>query len=194
MDKETFIKYLNTRVYKNLPAHVKNYQDVEYLDLVGYSESCKTWDAIKNLINWRKKRVADLGCFLGYFSFKAAHMGANIVGFDCSERFLRAARILNDIYGLKVVFKKWSSGQPISSEFEVALCLNVLHHFKKPKENLRVINSRQVIFLVRNEDVPVVEEFYSIEKKIQSHRENRVILYAKKMSREVGRKNFRLSM
>ena len=70
MEKENFKKYLDTLSYD------KYYQDIECINFIGYTKSSKTWDNIKDLVDWKDKKVADLGCFHGYFSFKSAKTSA----------------------------------------------------------------------------------------------------------------------
>jgi len=170
MDRDTFKKYLDTRTYD------KTYQDIEYIDFIGYSQSFKTWNAIKDLIDWKEKRVADLGCFHGYFSFIIARHGAKVVGMDRSPEVLETTEILNNVYGNIITTKVWVGGEPVSGDFDVALCLNVLHHFGDEEKALQNIKSKWAIFEVKYDQRFLIAQYFDIIRKVPSHRVGRIII------------------
>ena len=164
------------RVYVNKLTYDKTYQDIEYINTIGYAMSFRTWNHIRNLVQWKDKRVADLGCFHGYFTFKVAKEGAKAVGFDRSPEVLKTTEILNKEYGNIAEFRQWTGGEALPEEFDVALILNVLHHFADPRVALEKIPCKTVIFEVQKEQLPLIEEFYSFDELIESHRAGRIIV------------------
>lgn len=129
----------------------------------GYMRSAELWKRISRLgIDWSDKTVCDLGCFNGYFSFKAEQAGARkVVGYDCNEAAARIFRRLSLIKRSKCTFTKVDlSKEPVLGKpFDIALLLNSLHHiadckdreqrflagvFSKSQEMLATINLKQV--------------------------------------------------
>lgn len=165
----------------------KKYQDIECLGIIGYSESYKTWNKIKDLFRWEGKKVADLGCFHGYFSFKAAKLGAIVTGLDISETVLTTTNYINEIEGNIINLKKWEGGEEVSEDFDMTLCLNVLHHFPDKKKALENIKSKHIIFETNEDLLSMISEQFRIIKKIDSHRTDsksntlRIILLCEKL-------------
>ena len=162
----------------------KYYQDIECIDFLGYSESYKTWDNIKNLINWKDKTVIDLGCFHGYFSFKVEQQNAKkVIGLDSAEQILETTKIISKTMNSQVEFLKWSAGEETPNA-DVALVLNVLHHSKDEEKTLKNINTKTAIFEVNENQVPLIEKYFTITKNTDSHKivngKNRKILLGEK--------------
>lgn len=155
--------------------HDWKYQDIEVLGLVGYSESYKTWARIRDLVDWKGKRIADLGCFHGYFCFKAEDAGAEVLGFDRSPAVLAVARMINDVRGGHAAFSQWVGGDPLP-EVDVVLCLNVLHHFADQDKAVSRMRCRQAIFEIKEEVRPVVETYFQVTRRLDSHRADRCLL------------------
>jgi 2-polyprenyl-3-methyl-5-hydroxy-6-metoxy-1,4-benzoquinol methylase len=170
VDREAFKRHLDACTYD------KKYQDIEYIDFIGYSSSYKTWDAIKDLIDWKDKRVADLGCFHGYFSFKIARLGGKVVAMDRAPEVLATTDILNEVYGNIIETRRWVGGELVSSDFDVALCLNVLHHFGDEEKALKNIKSKWAIFEVKYDQRFLISQYFMAIRKIQSHRVGRILV------------------
>ncbi|HEY69742.1 MAG TPA: methyltransferase domain-containing protein [Anaerolineae bacterium] len=151
------------------------YQDIELIDFIGYTASYKTWDNIHSLVDWRKKRVVDLGCFHGYFAFKVEDSGGIAHGLDKSAAALTTARMINDLRGGKVVFTEWEGGGRIP-DCDVILCLNVLHHFDDPEAALSMMGARQAVFEINRDQMDAIRKHFKIVKEVDSHRRNRTIL------------------
>lgn len=174
-NQETFKTYLNKLGYD------KNYQDIDYINLKGYSESYKTWENIKDIIPWKDKKVADLGSFHGYFSFKIQKMGGIVTAFDRSLEVLKTTAILNILYKSSVNIQLWNGGDIIPNTFDISLCLNMLHHCADQEKTLQNILSKLVIFEINRECESLVKKYFKIIKQVNSHRKNRIILLGEKI-------------
>ena len=164
------LKY-DLKDYINLLTYDKYYQDIECINFVGYAQSFKTWENIKDLVDWKGKTVADLGCFHGYFAFKVAKAGAKrVVGMDISQTVLDTTNIINEIEGNIIETKIWAGGQEVSKEFDVSLCLNLIHHFPNIREALNNIKSKIVIFEANSNLVDEISKEFKIIKRMKSHR------------------------
>ena len=158
------------KIHLDSQEYDKYYQDIECINFKGYSESFKTWENIENLIDWKGKKVADLGCFHCYFSFKIAKKGAIVTAFDNNNNVLETANWINEINGNIINIKKWEGGEEISSDYVVSLCLNVLHHFPDMKKTLQNIKSKIVIFETNFNLIDLISEEYIIIQNKESHR------------------------
>jgi len=79
-------------------------------------------------------RVLDVGCGVGIMSVLAAEAGASeIVGFDVSARAIDVARgvIVN---GVRPRFEVLPPGVFPDGQFDVVLCVDVLHHVLPPEQ------------------------------------------------------------
>ena len=170
------------RKWLQIQEYDKNYQDIECINFKGYSESYKTWEQIKNIIDWKNLKVADLGCFHCYFSLKVAKQGAIVTSLDINDNVLKTNEKINEIENNILTIKKWEGGEEVSSDFDVVLCLNVLHHFKDVSLGLKNIKSKIVIFEINNNMISDVEKEFKIVEKIHSYRSGRIILKCEKIN------------
>ncbi len=175
MNKDEFNTHLAAQTYDKL------YQDIKPLGFVGYSKSHQTWAVLQTIIDWKGLSVIDLGCFHGYFCFRAEQAGAiKTVGLDLAEVVLVTARKIAELEGSAVTtFQQWDDTQPIPPG-DVTLCLNALHHFSKPLECLQHIRSEQAIFEVKVEQVDMISSVFDITSQRPSRRKGRVILLGRK--------------
>jgi SAM-dependent methyltransferase len=155
---------------------LSDYQDIELINFIGVGRSSEEWDIIKNWIDWEDKKVADLSCFYGYFSFKIVDVKGKPTGFDTNDTILERARALNVAYNKDVQFVLWKSGQVISEEYEVALCLDCFQYYLNKEETLQNIKSKIVIFDVEEKDVPLIQQYYDIVREQPSHRGTKIVL------------------
>ena len=170
INKKNFKNYLDTLAYD------KNYGDIECIGFKGYSESKKSWESIKNLVDWEGKFVTELGCFHGYFSFQIAKQNAIVMGLDCNESIISTTKFINWLENSHVKFECWTGGDDIPY-CDIILCMNVLHHFKGKQElALSKMNCKQAIFEINKNEIPLISKYFKIIKEVKSHRPNRIIL------------------
>jgi len=180
---------LDLKNYIDTLAYDKYYQDIECLKFEGYSKSWKTWENIKDLIEWKDKTVIDLGCFHGYFSFKAEQAGASAVfGLEKGSSILETSEKIKNEFKSKVTFVEWSGGEP-TPYADIALVLNMLHHTKDQEKTLQNINAETVIFEVEQSQIELITKYFKIIKQVSSHRidqsQNRVILLCEKIKKKI---------
>mgnify|MGYP001434234478 CR=1 FL=1 len=156
------------KVYLDSLPYDKYCQDIEYLNFIGHSKSHITWNLIKDFIDWKNKKVADLGCFHGYYCFKIEELGGQATGFDKAPIVLETARKLNNIYNKNVSFVEWSGGELISSYYDVSLLISVLYRFDNKEKSLDNIKSRYLICDIEPKEVYIIKNFYNILDKKES--------------------------
>jgi 2-polyprenyl-3-methyl-5-hydroxy-6-metoxy-1,4-benzoquinol methylase len=119
-------EHMNERSFEDLVSHFESperdaYQDPE-----------KVITAIGNLIG---KKVMDLGAGTGYFSFRMAGKGADVIAADADERFIEYLdKKIEKKSGLagKVTSRKTTYDDPSlsSGEIDVFFTCNVYHHIE----------------------------------------------------------------
>jgi tRNA (mo5U34)-methyltransferase len=98
------------------------------------------------------RRVLDIGCNAGFYSFELARRGAEVTAIDIDLHYLRQAHWAVERYGLadRIRFQRASvydlSG--IDERFDVVLFLGVLYHLRHPLlalDILREVTVRQLV-------------------------------------------------
>lgn len=100
------------------------------------------------------KRVLDIACNSGFWSFQCALLGAEVVGFDARPELIEQANLIRKIIGLdNVQFKVldfWEmSPEMLGGTFDVVLNLGILYHLPDPLRALQITRdmARDVILL-----------------------------------------------
>jgi 2-polyprenyl-3-methyl-5-hydroxy-6-metoxy-1,4-benzoquinol methylase len=88
------------------------------------------------------KRVLDVGCNCGGFSFEAAKAGAErVVGIDIAERYIEQADFIRQTLDANQTEFSVTTIDDVSVEtvgsFDVVLCLGVLYHLENPVSSMR---------------------------------------------------------
>ena len=175
MTPQEFSTHLHAQAYDKL------YQDIQCIGLVGYSKSHKSWTRLQSIIEWKGLSVIELGCFHGYFCFRAEQAGATkVVGLDILENVLKTTREIAKLEGSAVAtFQQWNDTQEIPAG-DVTLCLNSLHHFSDPLGCLQRIRSQRAIFEVNIGQTEMISSVFEIESQRPSHRKKRTIILGRK--------------
>jgi len=182
MTKEEFKKYFWSIKDRTVGIYDFQYQDIEFIDFVGYAHCHTGWDNLKDLIDWKGKKVVDLGGFHGYYSIKIKEAGAEkALAVNHVKEVNDTTQLLNDSIGNPIEVGFWESKDPVPQGYEVALLLNALHHM--PDQELTVKNLtyyKQVIFEVNPPQQELIEKYFNVIKTKVSHHNpaqiNRVIL------------------
>ena len=173
MTREEFVKHLHAQTYDKL------YQDIAPISFIGYSKSHKSWQRIKSLAQWEGSAVVDLGCFHGYFCFRAERAGASkVIGLDTADFALATTRLIAELEDSVVTeFRHWHDNEPIP-DADIALCLNALHHFDDPVACMRNIRSKIIILEAPNTQEEMISSVFEIVGRVASHRKGRTIFKA----------------
>ncbi len=85
----------------------------------------------EDLSGWR---ALDVGCNAGFYSFALARRGADVLGVDVDEHYLRQARWAAGEYGLEVRFEQAQVYDLARRDerFDLVLFLGVLYHLRHP--------------------------------------------------------------
>jgi tRNA (mo5U34)-methyltransferase len=91
-------------------------------------------------------RALDIGCNAGFYSFELARRGAEVVGIDLDEHYLRQARWARGRLGLddRIEFRRQAVYDLARSDetYDLILFMGVLYHLRHPLLALDVVAAR----------------------------------------------------
>jgi 2-polyprenyl-3-methyl-5-hydroxy-6-metoxy-1,4-benzoquinol methylase/adenylate kinase len=189
-NEKLFISELSQKNYD------KYYQTIEFPSgntIKGYSKSEKSWEKIKDLIDFKNKTVLDIGCFHGFFSFKIEEAGAKrIVGIEKNKYAVSTTRQLSWLKNSKVLFlNKEIETFKSKNNYDIVLVLNMLHYVKNLEKTLNNIFNlgKLIIFEIQTKQEKIIlkcakEHNFKILLKTNSHRLEREILILKNKKEE----------
>lgn len=97
----------------------------------------------RDLSGWR---VLDVGCNAGFYSFELARRGADVLGIDMDERYLRQARWAAEQYELQdqVDFERMQVYDllHVDDAFDLVLFMGVFYHLRYPVLALDILAAR----------------------------------------------------
>lgn len=102
------------------------------------------WSKFKNHIpNYlEKKKVLDIACNCGFYSFELAKRGAEVTAFDNSYKDIIRAIFAKKVLGLKNIEFRLADVEKLEEEFDfnydMILCLGLLYHLKDPKKIIKL--------------------------------------------------------
>jgi SAM-dependent methyltransferase len=112
------------------------------------------WERIRPLveaIGLRDKRVLDVGCNEGFFSFELEGMGASVVGIDVDEQRIAKAKFVREILGrpgvsfdVVDIYGEAFARQP---KFDLCLCMGFLHRIPDPFTAIARLGDRSDVIL-----------------------------------------------
>ncbi|HMP91306.1 MAG TPA: class I SAM-dependent methyltransferase [Phnomibacter sp.] len=100
----------------------------------------------KYLAPLQGKKIMDIGCGSGYFSFKLQEKGATVIAADIDERFLKyvdSTREARGINAKSLQTRKLPPDNPMLAkrEADVVLIVNTYHHLENRTDYLRKIKA-----------------------------------------------------
>lgn len=90
------------------------------------------------------KRVLDIGCNAGFYSFELAKRGAEVTAIDLDGHYLKQARWAAEVLGLKhrITFKKMQVYDlaRLEEEFDITWFMGVFYHLRYPLLALDIVS------------------------------------------------------
>ncbi len=162
----------------------------------GYLKSHQLWEQIQLLgIKWKGKTVADLGCFNGYFSFKAEQAEAKTVdSYDINPPAIKICERLKLLNKSNCQFhQKDLSSEPFARAYNIVLLLGCFHHITKDMEdkgvefikNIFAVSEELVITCNPEHLIYITHPLeFALEKRVDTHPQTsqgpRQLLYYKR--------------
>lgn len=134
---EIFANFLAYVLYQGLKyTPVQYYQPLYRADRPHTTRACQDrWDRIVACLPTTPGSVLDIGCNLGYFTFKAAEKNKMVLGVDADPFYLLTCRAIKRTHNIADVFflKSWISRDFLAKmpSFDIILNLSVFHHWVK---------------------------------------------------------------
>ncbi len=184
-DVDEFLEKLKTKNYD------KYYQTINLpfgMKIKGYNADYehKSWDIISKLCNFENKKIADIGCFNGYFCFKVKEcLAKKVVGYDKCIPAIETAKEVSNLKGLDVIFEVLDIEKQEIPEYDIILFLNISQHLKDPTsafEKIFAMGGKIIIEMdfsniSKTKVIEIAEEHnHKLSKEIASARPNRVIM------------------
>jgi tRNA (mo5U34)-methyltransferase len=113
-----------------------------------------------DLTGWR---ALDVGCNAGFYSFALAKRGAQVLGIDADDHYLRQARWASEQFGLSshVQFEQLQVYElaRMTKQFDLVLFLGVLYHLRHPLLALDLLAEKtQRLLIVQTLTLPGDDE------------------------------------
>lgn len=114
-------------------------EEKHYTDFVTKNKiSSEPFEVLKQ-IKWKGKKVLDVGCGTGFFSYLAAKKGAQVLGIDYSKKGIEIAKEKYQHRNLE--FKKLDVIE-IKEKFDVVVSIGVIEHMDDPFQILKFLKNR----------------------------------------------------
>ena len=94
----------------------------------------ETNEILKEL-NWKSKKILDVGCGTGLFSYEAAKKGANVLGIDFSKDAIEIAK--NKFEHLNLEYQSIDV-KKIKDKYDVIVSIGTLEHMDNPLQILKL--------------------------------------------------------
>ena len=86
-------------------------------------------------LNWNSKKILDVGCGTGYFSYKSAKKGADVLGIDFSTKAIEIAQTKYQHSHLKY---QQMNVKKIKDKYDVIVSIGTLEHMDNPLQILKL--------------------------------------------------------
>lgn len=149
----------------------------------GFTQSYYSWENVLELpIDWKGKRVCEVGSNHGYYLFRAEELGAECTGIELNESSVNVSKTIAEYTQSKVKFKVGSATDEFKEHYDILLAMNVLHYMEDlPAAIEHLCNvANSLIFEVGEGQIPQIIPStkkcgFKLLKTIQSHRKQSVI-------------------
>jgi len=180
----------------NAPGNRTSYYSLAYEDSIYQGERPweLRWASISNAVNFKGKRLLELGCNLGLLSCYAQHAGAlpGGIAVDCDPVIIPAAKKMAKFAGVDVRFRiydfdkdnQWED-EIATNEFDIVSSLSVLEWLKEKDRFLTFLGHFPELLYEGHDSIAIEISrlnsvgFYNISIITVSER-GRVVLFAKK--------------
>ncbi|MEX0764806.1 MAG: class I SAM-dependent methyltransferase [Nitrosopumilaceae archaeon] len=111
-------------------------EERHYTKFVIEGTSTSEADEVLKEIDWKDKKVLEVGCGTGFFSYLAAKKGADVTGIDYSSKGIEIAQKKYHLPNLR--FEKMNVVD-VKGTYDVIVSIGVLEHMDDPLKTLRLL-------------------------------------------------------
>ena len=134
-DKVGFLTKKNKNLKKFYDGVYKKGERKHFTTLVTTETLTEETNEVLKELNWKSKKVLDFGCGTGFFAYKAAKKGANILGVDFSKE---AINIAQKKYSNPNLRYEHIDVNKINDKFDVIVSIGTLEHMDNPLQILKL--------------------------------------------------------
>jgi len=116
--------------------NLEKYQTIDLpfgYKIQGYNQDFehKSWYQIREMYDFKNKKVADIGCFHGYFCFEIKKSAKIVHGFDHLASAIEIAKGIAKLKELDIKFEVFDlDKEEILESYDIILLLNTWQHLK----------------------------------------------------------------
>lgn len=128
--KDLYEKTSKHSNYQILPNYLKTFFDETHLSINSRFES-ERLDYLKSHIDFRDKKVLDIGGNTGYFTFQAIEEGAKQVDYvEGNKAHYEFVKFAGEDLNINTFNKylNFNDSSEVSSDYDIVLLFNVIHH------------------------------------------------------------------
>ena len=122
----------------------------------------KSWEKVKNKINWKDKIVMDVGCYYGWFLFAVLDAGAKkAIGVDLNKyqnpmkqkEYIKMFDLIREKNNPKIQLIEGDWMNIKAPEVDIILCMNAAYYFSNIPEGIKKLfeNAREYVVFETNE-------------------------------------------
>ena len=128
MEKNKKLKVFYNNIYKKG-------EEKHFTNLSTTGNITEETNEILKELNWKSKKILDVGCGTGLFSYEAAKKGANVLGIDFSKDAIEIAK--NKFEHLNLEYQSIDV-KKIKDKYDVIVSIGTLEHMDNPLQILKL--------------------------------------------------------
>ena len=128
MEKNKKLKVFYNNIYKKG-------EEKHFTNLSTTGNITEETNEILKELNWKSKKILDVGCGTGYFSYNASKKGANVLGIDFSAE---AIEIAQNNYQHPNLKSKQIDVKKIKGKYDIIISIGTLEHMDNPLQILKL--------------------------------------------------------
>ena len=106
-----------------------------FTNLVVTGKTSEEYTEVLKEINWKGKRILEVGCGTGNFAYQVAKKGGKILAIDYSDEAIKLAR--NQYKHTNLEYEKFDVNKKINEKFDVIVSIGTMEHMDNPFEMLK---------------------------------------------------------
>ncbi len=134
----------------------------------GYNQDYehRSWEQIKDIYDFKDKRVADIGCFQGYFCFEIKKSAKVVHGFDKNISAIEIAKEIANLKEMDIKFEVFDiDKKEILEQYDVILLLNAWQHLKNIERDFSKIFSKAKAVILEIDFIKLKPHWSMIDKE-----------------------------
>ena len=126
----------NSSLAKHYDQIFKKGEETHFTKFLTSGKSSSEFSEVLKQIQWKNKKIVDIGCGTGNFAFLASKKGANVLGIDYSEIAIKQAK--KKFVRENLEFKKMNVFD-LEGKFDVIVSIGTLEHTDNPLKTLKFL-------------------------------------------------------